>query len=192
MTEKMDSKRLPPTTASIRGQSPRFIHLRVHTEYSLVDGIVRIKSLVESVAQAGMPAVAVADQSNLFAMVKFYKAAVGCGLKPIIGVDVWLHNDEDVNKPFRMVLLVQNADGYRNLTRLVSRSYQEGQHLGVPMLHRSWLRGASAGLIALSGGREGDLGQALLAGKPTQVEAVLEYWLELLGKQTVTMDCIFK
>ena len=100
-----------------------FIHLRLHSEYSLVDGIVRIKPLVASIAQAGMPAVAVTDQSNLFAMVKFYKAAVGCRLKPIIGVDAWLHNDQDANKPFRVILLIQNAEGYRNLTRLVSRSY---------------------------------------------------------------------
>ena len=159
----------------------RFIHLCLHTEYALVDGIVRIKPLVASVAQAGMPAVAVTDQSNLFAMVKFYKAALGCGLKPIIGVDTWLHNDQDANKPFRLVLLVQNAEGYRNLTRLVSRSYQEGQHLGVPMLQRFWLQGASDGLIALSGGRQGDLGQALLAGNQTQAEAMLDDWLELFG-----------
>ncbi len=158
-----------------------FIHLRVHTEYSLVDGILRIKPLVESVVREGMPAVAVTDQSNLFSMVKFYKAAVGSGLKPIIGVDALLHNEQDANNPFRLVLLVQNSTGYRNHTRLVSRGYQEGQHLGVPTLRRSWLKGASEGLIALSGGREGDLGQALLAGRHREAETLLEYWLNLFG-----------
>jgi DNA polymerase-3 subunit alpha len=160
---------------------PNFVHLRVHSEYSLVDGLIRIKPLAGAVAAAGMPALAITDQSNLFSMVKFYRAAMGAGIKPLIGVDCWLHNDADANKPFRLVLLVQDYEGYRNLTRLVSRSYQEGQHLGVPMLQRDWLRGASAGLIALSGGREGDLGQALLHGHPEQAEHLLDGWLALFG-----------
>ena len=117
---------------------PSFVHLRVHSEYSLVDGVVRIKPLVRAVAEAGMPAVAITDQSNLFTMVKFYRAALAAGVKPIIGVDAWLHNEQDPNKPSRLVLLAQDYDGYRNLTRLVSRSYREGQHLGVPMLVRDW------------------------------------------------------
>ena len=158
-----------------------FIHLRVHSEYSLVDGVVRIKPLVASVAKAGMPAVAVTDQSNLFSMVKFYRAAESGGVKPIIGVDAWLHNEADSTKPFRLVLLVQSHIGYRNLTRLVSRSYQEGQHLGVPMLQRAWLEEASEGLIVLSGGREGDVGQALLNGHRDQAERLLEHWLALFG-----------
>ena len=159
----------------------RFIHLRVHSEYSLVDGIVRIKPLIAALAQQGVPAVAVTDQSNLFSMVKFYRAASGAGLKPIIGVDVWLHNEEDANTPFRLVLLVQNEQGYRNLTRLVSRSYQQGQHLGRPMLERSWLEGACDGLIALSGGREGDIGRALLAGNRGEAEQLLRNWQRLFG-----------
>ena len=160
---------------------PAFVHLRVHSEYSLVDGVVRIKPLVKVVAEAGMPAVAVTDQGNLFAMVKFYRAALGAGVKPIVGVDLWLRNEEDANKPSRLVLLVQNGEGYRNLTQLVSRSYMEGQHLGRPMLDRAWLRGASDGLIALSGGREGDVGQALLSGNRAQAEALLDDWLGLFG-----------
>jgi len=160
---------------------PDFIHLRIHSEYSLVDGLVRIKSLVAAAVDAGTPAVAVTDQCNLFAMVKFYKAAVAAGIKPIIGVDVWLHNPADVTKPFRLVLLVQDQQGYRNLTRLVSRSYQQGQHLGVPMLQREWLEEASTGLIALSGGREGDVGQALLNGHADHAERLLEGWVALFG-----------
>ncbi|HEC16262.1 MAG TPA: DNA polymerase III subunit alpha [Sedimenticola sp.] len=160
---------------------PAFVHLRLHSEYSLVDGVVRIKPLVKAVAEAGMPAVAVTDQCNLFAMVKFYRAALAAGVKPIVGVDLWLRNEEDANKPGRLVLLVQNGEGYRNLTRLVSRSYMEGQHLGRPMLNRAWLRGASEGLIALSGGREGDVGQALLSGNRARAGALLDGWLELFG-----------
>jgi len=160
---------------------PTFVHLRLHSEYSLVDGVVRIKPLVKAVADAGMPAVAVTDQCNLFAMVKFYRAALAAGVKPIVGVDLWLRNETDANNPFRLVLLVQTNEGYRNLTRLVSRSYLEGQHLGRPMLDRSWLDGACDGLIALSGGRDGDVGLALQNGDRVQAELLLDGWLELFG-----------
>ncbi len=156
-----------------------FVHLHLHSEYSLVDGIVRIPSLVKAVAEAGMPAVAVTDQNNLFAMVKFYKAAQAVGIKPIIGVDLWLRNDADANLPWRLVLLCQNETGYHNLTRLVSRMYLEGQHRGLPMLDRGWLKGHTEGLIALSGGREGDLGRALLGGDPSAAKRMLAGWLEL-------------
>ncbi len=162
-------------------QSPAFVHLRVHSEYSLVDGLNRIKTLVARVGEQGMPAVAVTDQSNLFAMVKFYRAAQAAGIKPVIGVDAWLRNEAEPTKPFRIVLLVQNEAGYRNLTRLVSRSYREGQHLGVPMLERGWFDGSSEGLIALSGGREGDVGRALLSGNTKQANALLKGWLALFG-----------
>ncbi|MEJ2528759.1 MAG: PHP domain-containing protein, partial [Gammaproteobacteria bacterium] len=143
---------------------PTFVHLRIHSEFSLVDGIVRIKPLIKAVRAARMPAVAITDQSNLFAMVKFYRAAVAGGVKPIIGADCWLRNEQDVNQPNRILLLVQTVEGYQNLTRLISRSYQEGQHLGRPMLEREWLNGNCAGLIALSGGYEGDVGRLLVSG----------------------------
>ena len=133
--------------------SSEFVHLHVHSEYSLVDGLARVKPLVGRVAELGMPAVALTDQSNMFALVRFYKAAMAAGVKPICGVDAWLRNPEDVNKPDRLVLLVQNGDGYRNLTELVSRSYREGQHLGRAMMAREWFDADTAsGLIALSGG----------------------------------------
>ncbi|MGD8712486.1 MAG: PHP domain-containing protein, partial [Thiohalophilus sp.] len=156
-----------------------FVHLHLHTEYSLVDGLVRIKPLVKAAAKAGMPAVAVTDQCNLFGMVKFYKAAIAAGIKPIIGVDAWLYNEEDPNQPSRLVLLCQNNAGYLNLTRLVSRSYIEGQHRGQPTLSREWLQGCTDGLIALSGGREGDVGQALLNGNQELAMQRLQYWQSL-------------
>ncbi len=158
---------------------PKFVHLRVHSEYSLVDGLVRVKPLVAAAAAAGMPAVALTDQFNLFAMVRFYKAALAAGIKPIVGVDCWLRDEDDPNKPFRLVLLAQSERGYRNLTELISRGYREGQHLGRPMLDRPWLEGACEGLIALSGGREGDVGRALLLGHPERARALLEGWVRL-------------
>ncbi|VAW76130.1 DNA polymerase III alpha subunit [hydrothermal vent metagenome] len=159
--------------------SPSFVHLHLHTEYSLVDGSVRIKPLVKAVADAGMPAVAVTDQSNLFAMVKFYRAAQAAGVKPIIGVDIRVRNPEQPTQPFRLVLLCKNKTGYRHMTELVSRSYLEGQHQSVPMIDTAWLSGSTEGLIALSGGREGDIGSAILAGNPELAEQHLQRWLEL-------------
>jgi len=156
--------------------SANFVHLRLHTEYSLVDGLIRIKSLVKQVAAAGMPAVAVTDMSNLFALIKFYKAALGAGIKPVAGVEVWVQRE---GEPTRLVLLCQNLTGYRHLTRLVSRGYQEGQQRGVPVLDYAWLRGSTEGLIALSGGREGELGRALLNDRLDQAQAWLADWREL-------------
>ena len=156
-----------------------FVHLRLHTEYSLVDGLVRIKPLVKAVAEQGMPAVAVTDQSNLFAMVKFYRAAIAQGVKPIIGVDIWLTGDDELTHLHRLTLLCQDNTGYRNLTELVSRTYTEGQHRGIPVLKPEWLEGHCEGLIALSGGREGDVGRALLAGDAAHVQVCLDRWQRL-------------
>ena len=133
-----------------------FIHLRLHTEYSLVDGLIRIKSLVKQVAAAGMPAVAVTDMSNLFALIKFYKAALSAGIKPIVGVETWVRRLG--GEPTRLVLLCQNLEGYRHLTRLVSRGYLEGQRRDVPILDLAWLEGNTTGLIALSGGHRATIG----------------------------------
>ena len=160
---------------------PCFVHLHVHSEYSLVDGLLRVKPLVEEVFAAGMPAVAVTDQSNLFALVRFYRTAGSAGVKPIAGTDLWLRNPEDPNQPFRILLLVQDDNGYRNLTRLISRAYRDGQHLGIPQVEREWVAAAAQGLILLSGGREGDVGRALLANQGELAEAMLEDWLVSFG-----------
>ena len=139
----------------------QFVHLRLHTEYSLLDGIVRVPELMTAVAAAGMPAVALTDQSNLFAMVKFYKEALGAGVKPLIGVDAWIREgDRDARSDVRsgassaaasrIVFLCQNLAGYRHLTQLVTRSFLEGQQRGAPMLERAWLqRDVLEGLIVL-------------------------------------------
>ena len=113
---------------------PAFIHLRLHTEFSLVDGIVKIKPLINRLADLNMPAIAVTDHANLFSLVKFYKAALGQGVKPISGADVLIFNPDDPTNPYHLTLLVNNHEGYITLTELISKAYQEGQHLGVPML----------------------------------------------------------
>jgi len=155
---------------------PTFVHLHLHTEYSIVDGIVRIPALVEAVRAAGMPAVAVTEQSHQFSMVKFYRAAMAAGVKPLLGADVWVRGDGGA--PARLVLLARDQAGFRNLSRLVSRGYVEGYHGGVPALEREWFREASDGLLALSGAA-GDVGQALLAGRAHEARARLERWLAL-------------
>src|SRR5690606_18718824 len=104
----------------------KFVHLKVHTEYSLLDSVVRVPELMAATATAGMGAVALTDECNLFAMVKFYKAALAAGVKPIIGVDLWLAEGER-QPASRLTLLCQNHKGYLNLSRLVSSAYLEGE-----------------------------------------------------------------
>ncbi|HWJ35114.1 MAG TPA: DNA polymerase III subunit alpha [Steroidobacteraceae bacterium] len=168
----------------------QFVHLRLHTEYSLLDGIVRVPELMTAVAAAGMPAVALTDQSNLFAMVKFYKEAQGAGVKPLIGVDAWIREGQRELRgagapgegPSRVVFLCQNLTGYRHLTQLVTRSFLEGQQHGAPMMERAWLqRDVLEGLIVLSGGQEGDIGQAFARGKDEEAARCLARWQALCG-----------
>jgi DNA polymerase III subunit alpha len=159
-----------------------FVHLRLHTEYSLIDGIVRVPELMVAVAAGRMPAVALTDQSNLFAMVKFYKEAQAAGIKPLIGVDAWIREPGERAQPSRIVFLCQNLKGYRHLTQLVTRSYLEGQQRGAPMLERSWINSdVLQGLIVLSGGFEGDIGRCLARGRDDEAERCLERWQAVCG-----------
>ncbi|MDH4585000.1 DNA polymerase III subunit alpha [Pseudomonas sp. BN415] len=153
-----------------------FVHLRLHSEYSLVDGLVRVKPLVKAVAGAGMPAVAITDQSNMCSLVKFYKTAMGGGIKPICGADIWLASPLEDGPLSRMTLLAMNAKGYRNLTELISRGWTEGQSNGLVIIQREWVKEAAEGLIALSGAKEGEIGMALLNGDHAGAEAFLAEW----------------
>ncbi|MGC1548541.1 MAG: PHP domain-containing protein, partial [Rhodanobacter sp.] len=142
--------------------SVRFAHLHLHSEYSLVDSTIRIKAMVEACARSGMPAVALTDECNMFALVKFYKACSGAGIKPICGSDLWISAHDDP-RPWRLTLLCQHRDGYLNLSRLVSRAWREGQHSGRALVEAGWLGVEAAdapveGLIALLG-RESEVGR---------------------------------
>ena len=156
-----------------------FVHLRLHTEYSLVDSLIKIKPLMERVAELGMPAVAISDQSNFFGLVKFYKAAISRGLKPIFAVDLLLHEGDERDAPTTICLLAADQRGYHNLTKLISRAYTDGQHLGIAQVERAWLEEFVEGVIALSGGRQGDVGQALISGKRDVARELLKGWMEL-------------
>ncbi|GAA5235419.1 DNA polymerase III subunit alpha [Verticiella sediminum] len=153
---------------------PAFVHLRVHTEFSVVDGIVRIPDLVGRVVEHGQPAVAVTDLGNLFGLIRFYKAARGKGVKPIAGCDVWVEGEGDT--AFRLLLLVKDRQGYLNLCELLSRAYLTNQRRGRAEIRREWLVELSEGLIALSGARAGDVGQALAAGNVTAACVAAETW----------------
>lgn len=155
-----------------------FVHLRLHSEYSLVDGLIRIEPLVEAVAAARMPAVAVTEHGNLFSSVKAYRAAERAGLKPLIGAELQVA-DEAGPGISTLVVLCQSAEGYRNLARVITRSYVESGVQGGVQVRRAWLKDATGGLIALSGARDGDVGQALVIGNRELAKTLLAEWLEL-------------
>lgn len=158
---------------------PSFVHLRLHTEYSLSDGMVTLPALMEKATSMAMPALAVTDRSNLYATIKFYQAAFAAGIKAIIGVDVWLFEEGD---SCRLTLLCQNQLGYQNLLKLVSKSFLQGQASGSPHIEKAWLNDLADGLIALSG-MDGNIGRALLDKNTTQAEACLKAWQALFPQR---------
>ena len=156
-----------------------FVHLNLHTEYSLVDSVVRIKPLIKRLTKLQMPAVAVTDQCNLFALVKFYSQAQAAGIKPIVGAEFKL-KAADRQTPARLLLLCINNEGYRNLARLVSRCYLHGQEAGEPRLDPDWLGGATDGLIALSGGMHGEIARvAASAAAEAQLADTIDRYKKL-------------
>ena len=156
----------------------QFVHLHVHSEYSVVDSTLGIKPLISLVQGTEQPAMALTDQSNLFALVKFYSSAMGGGIKPIIGSEVYIEDESP--EVFSVVLLCQNPQGYLNLSHLISEAYLHNQKLHngqmVSMVKREWLAQFNEGLIVLSGGRKGDVGVALLAEKPNLVASRMQWW----------------
>jgi DNA polymerase-3 subunit alpha len=157
--------------------APRFVHLRMHSEFSVTDGIVRIDGAVERAAADGMPALALTDSANLFGMVKFYRAARAGGVKPIVGADCWIQNDAERDKPARLLLLCTSRAGYLRLSELLSRAWLRNQHRSRAEISRAWLQErGSEGLIALSGSAGGDVGQALLADHADVAERLAQQW----------------
>jgi DNA polymerase-3 subunit alpha len=164
--------------------APQFVHLRLHSEYSIVDGLVRIDDVVDAAAKDLQPALAMTDLANLFGLIKFYKAARGKGIKAIAGCDVWITNDLDRDKPSRLLLLVKNRAGYLQLCELLAQAWLENQHRGRAELKFEWLqaifnKGDEPGLIALSGAHFGDVGIALDHGNPDEAERCAERWARI-------------
>ncbi len=177
--------------------SSHFVHLRMHSEYSIVDGIVRLDAAVAKAAADGQPAIAITDLSNTFAYIKFYKAARAAGIKPILGADVWITNDQDRDRPFRLLLLVQSNEGYRNLCELITRSWLKNTHRDRAEIRLEWLAQHADGLIALSGALQGELADAIARSSRSKAPAaspgaksktglepsdlVLQKYLEIFG-----------
>src|SRR5690242_4145803 len=143
--------------------APRFVHLRLHTEYSVVDGMARVDDAVAAAAADGMPALAITDASNLFGAIKFYEAARAAGVQPVIGCDAWISNERNRDAAYRVTLLVRGREGYLALCTLLTRAHAENHWRGRAELKREWLKGRK-GLIALSGFDRGDVGIALASG----------------------------
>jgi DNA polymerase-3 subunit alpha len=155
---------------------PQFVHLRLHSDFSMCDGLKKVKPIVAKAAELNMPALALTDQTNLCGLVKFYHAAHSAGIKPIVGSDFWVKSEELGDELFRLVILAANNVGYKNLTELISKAYLRGHVQGKPVIDKHWLIEHASGLIILSGGREGDVGKALLKGNQTMVETMVSFY----------------
>ncbi|MBQ0714062.1 MAG: DNA polymerase III subunit alpha [Paraperlucidibaca sp.] len=152
-----------------------FVHLRVRSEFSLQDSIVRIPALVSASLKAEMPAVAMADLMNVYGLVKFFKAAQKKAIKPIFGADIVIRNGESLNL---VTALVMNHAGYLNLIALLSEAYISGQEQGRPVLAYSELQARNNGLIFLLS-RTSDVGQALIGSDIAQADRLLTDWMTL-------------
>src|SRR5690625_5380928 len=175
----MTTETTPTATANPAATAtpPAFVHLRTHSEYSVVDGITRIPDMVQKAVQYQQPALALTDLANLFGLIKFYKATRKAGIKPIVGTDIWVENPSDRDKPHRALLLAENYDGYLSICRLLSQAWLDNQYRGRGEVKKEWLL-AESNLIVLSGGRQGDVGQALLAGNTKVAQDLARGWAE--------------
>jgi DNA polymerase III subunit alpha len=164
--------------------APKFVHLHLHSEYSLVDGLIRIPDLISHCALNNTAAIALTDQSNVFGSSKFFRAAMSAGVKPIIGVELWVAEGGKTSKPYKVVFLCQNNFGYKNLSFLLTKAYREGQRIGIPILNEDWLNALSLkGIICLSGGIYGDVGAAFLANNGEGMLQSVSKWQALFGER---------
>lgn len=153
-----------------------FVHLRVHSDYSMMDGLNKVKPIVAKVQELGMPAVAITDQMNMCGLVKYYGAAHDSGVKPIIGCDFWVQSEALEGELFRLTLLAQDNAGYKNITLLISKAYQRGYVQNRAVIDRDWLVEHSEGVIVLSGGRLGDIGIALTKNNVEQLKSFIAFY----------------
>ena len=153
-----------------------FIHLHLHSEYSISDSLIRINNLIEVVSSNNYPSIAITDHNNIFSLVKFYKSAIRNGVKPIIGIEVDMKSNDSKSGFSRAVLLCKNMVGFNNLSNLITDSYvnlDEGNNF---LVSQEQLSKRSEGLIALSGGIYGDLANAIRSGKQDLINLSISYW----------------
>src|SRR3954470_24441285 len=171
--------------ATVLMSAPGFVHLRLHSEFSIADGTLRIDDAVRAAAADRMPALALTDLAHQFGLIKFYTAARARAVKPIAGCDVWIANDSERDQPARVLLLAATREGYLRLCNWLSLAYRAHQHRGRAQLHRSWFDDGTDGIIALSGARDGDVGQALLQGNVTAAKRLANEWTTRFPKRYV-------
>ena len=156
--------------------APNFVHLRVHSDFSMIDGLAKVGPICEAVAEAGMPALAITDQMNFCGLVRYYGKAHQLGLKPLIGCDFWVQADYPESEIFRLTALAMDNEGYQQITQLISKAYLRGNIKGKPVIDKDWLKEHNEGIILLSGSRQGDVGQALIKGHDSQLDAALDFY----------------
>ena len=156
--------------------SSPFIHLRVHSDFSMMDGLNKVKPILGKVAALEMPAVAITDQMNMCGLVKFYSEAHNLGIKPIIGTDFWVTNEAFGDEPFRLTLLAMNNEGYKNITILISKAYLRGHLAHRAVIDQAWLAEHAEGVIILSGAQHGDVGVGLMKNNAKLLDSALAFY----------------
>lgn len=155
---------------------PNFIHLHVHSDYSMIDGLAKIEALIQKAILLNMPALAITDFTNLFGLVKFYNLAYKFGIKPIVGADFLIQNEITTDQISELTILATNNIGYQNLILLISKAYKRGYGVIGPVIDRNWLAIHNDGLILLSGGSKGDIGTYLMCNQFNKVQQCLIFY----------------
>ena len=155
--------------------TPRFVHLQVHSDFSMINGLAKVKPLVKTAVNQQMVAMALTDFTNFCGLVKFYGESLSSGLKPIIGADIYMRANPDSEEIFELTLLAKNDTGYHNITLLLSQAYQQG-YMEFPIVEKAWLAERNEGIIVLSGGRNGDVGKSLLKENEAEAEELLAFY----------------
>ena len=156
---------------------PRFVHLQVHSDFSMIDGIAKVKPLVKACVENNMVAMALTDFTNFCGLVRFYGEALSSGVKPIIGADVLVKSELCGDEPFHLTLLAKNNEGYKNITLLLSCAYERG-YSDLPYIDQQWLVEHKDGIIILSGGVRGDVGRKLLRNNADELKSAVDFYRE--------------
>lgn len=159
----------------------KFIHLNLHSEYSVVDSILRIPKIMDTLKTSHSPAVGITDFNNMYAAIKFYKSALAAGIKPLMGAEVLVLDEQDNDKFYSITFLCINNQGYLNLSELISLAHQKGYHKTQPMVRESWIEQYNEGLIAISNNMRGDIGQMILNKKLDAAANKIDYWKRIFA-----------
>ena len=167
---------------------PRFVHLKVHSDFSMINGLAKVKPLVKTAVADNMVAMALTDFTNFCGLVKFYGEALGSGLKPIIGADILVRATPECEELDELTLLAKNNTGYHNITMLLSKAYQQG-YIDLPVVEKEWLTEYNEGIIVLSGGRLGDVGKALLKENAKEAENLTAFYQQYFSEHFYLSLC---